>query len=202
MSVESSPILAAANSGELFRQILPHALLGVLAIIALHAAGAILFRRGPASRRRWNLWDRLIYLGTIGSVGLLGTTAFGAVMRDGALAGWPLFLHMFGAGAFTAILPLVALSWSDANCRQVRCAEGEFPPAKFYWLAKLMFWLIIPGGLVVTTSMLVSMLPIFGSDDLRTLLDVHRYSGLVVVVATALHLYGVVAWRFRSKTVD
>ncbi len=199
MFVESSPIMAAANSGELFRRVLPFALLGVLLIMALHAAGSMIFRRGTSARAKWNLWDMLIYLGTLGSVALLGATSFVALIRHGELGGWPLFFHMGGAGAFTAVLPLLALSWADANCRQARCAEGEVPPPKFYWLPKLMFWLIVPAGLVVTMTMLISMLPIFGSDGLLKLLDIHRYSGLVVVIAMILHLYGVVAGRLGSR---
>ena len=51
--------------------------------------------------------------------------------------------------------------------------------------------LILVSGFIVTMTMLVSMLPIFGTDGLHTLLDLHRYSGLVVVIALALHFYGV-----------
>ena len=199
MFVESSPILAAANSGELFRRVLPFALLGVVVIMALCAAGSMIFRRGPSAPAKWNLWDMLIYLGTLGSVALLGMTSFVAVMRHGELGGWPLFMHMFAAGAFTVVLPLLALSWADANCLRLGHATPEAPGPKFYWLPKLMFWLILPGGLIVTTTMLLSMLPIFGSDDLLTLLDVHRWSGLAVVVATALHLYSVIAGRFGLR---
>jgi hypothetical protein len=62
-------------------------------------------------------------------------------------------------------------------------------------MPKLMFWIILLGGFVVTMTMLLSMLPLFGTDGLYQLLDIHRYAGLLVVVALAIHLYAVVLQR-------
>ncbi len=195
MFVELSPILAAGSTGELFRQILPYAFVGVVVIIVLHLMIALIFRGAPAERKKWNLWDILIYLGTLGCVAVLGATSFVEVMRHGELGGWPLFFHMCGAGALTAMLPLLALSWAHFNQFDIGPRTGSAPPPKFYWLPKLMFWLILASGLVVTMTMLISMLPIFGSDGLHVLLDIHRYSGLVVVLALVLHLSSVAAQR-------
>jgi hypothetical protein len=191
MFLALSPILASANTGELFNTIMPFALVSVVILMVLHLAISLIFRGASAERSKWNLWDVLIYLGTLGCVAVLGVTSFGAVMRYGMLDGWPLFLHMCGAGAFTAVLPLLALSWAHINRFEVGPGADQTRAPKFSWLPKLMFWLILAGGFVVTMTMLVSMLPIFGSDGLHTLLDLHRYSGLVVVVALALHFYGV-----------
>ena len=58
-----------------------------------------------------------------------------------------------------------------------------------------LFWIILAAGLVTSLTMLFSMLPLFGTDGLHDLLDIHRYSGLVVVVAAILHFYGVVLQR-------
>jgi hypothetical protein len=195
MFAELSPLLAFGNTGELFREVLPYAFAGVAVIMVLHLLVALVFRGAPAERKRWNFWDILIYLGTLGCVAVLAVTSFVEVLRHGELGGWPLFFHMFGAGAFTAVLPLLLLSWAHVNQFQVGPSGGKSPPAKFYWLPKLMFWTIVVGGLVVTMTMLISMLPIFGTDGLRVLLDLHRYSGLVVVLALVLHFYGVAVQR-------
>lgn len=195
MFAELSPIVAAADTGELFRQILPVALLGAAAVVVLLLAGALVYRGNPAPRSKWNLWDMVIYLGTLGCVAILGITAFVEVMQHGELDGWALFIHMFGTGAFTLALPLLAISWAHANRLEIGPAAGNAPPPKFYWLPKLMFWVILASGLVVTSTMLFSMLPVFGTDDLLTLLSIHRYSGLVLVIATVLHLYGVAMQR-------
>ena len=62
-----------------------------------------------------------------------------------------------------------------------------------------MFWVILLGGFAVTMTMLLSMLPLFGTGGLHQLLDLHRYSGLLVVVAMVMHLYCVglqrIGWR-------
>lgn len=191
MFAELSPILASGNTGELFRQILPFAFVGIVVIMVCHLVIALILRGSPADRKKWNLWDILIYLGTLGCVAVLSITSFVEVLRHGELGGWPLFFHMFGAGAFTAVLPILALSWAHLNQFDVGPITGATPPPKFNWLPKLMFWVLIISGLVVTMTMLISMLPIFGSDGLRVLLDLHRYSGLIVVLAIVLHFYSV-----------
>ncbi len=199
MLVELSPILASGNTGELFRQILPYAFVGIVLIMVLHLVIAMVFRGAPAERKKWNPWDILIYLGTLGCVGLLAVTSFVEVIRHGELGGWPLFLHMCGAGALTAVLPLLALSWAHLNQFEIGPSSGGTALPKFYWLPKLMFWLILVSGLVVTMTMLISMLPIFGSDGLHVLLDIHRYSGLIVVLALVLHLYSVAVQRLGLR---
>ncbi len=195
MFTELSPLLASGNTGELFRQIFPFAMAGTVVLMVLHLIVALIFRGAPVDRKRWNLWDVLIYLATIGCVALLALTSLVEVFRHGELGGWPLFFHMCGAGAFTAVLPLLVLSWAHLNQFHVGPVTGKIFPAKFYWLPKLMFWVIVAGGIVVTITPLVSMLPIFGSDGLRLLLDLHRYSGLVVVLALVFHLYAVAVQR-------
>ena len=60
---------------------------------------------------------------------------------------------------------------------------------RFFWIPKVMFWLLLVSGLVVILTMLLSMLPLFGTEELHVLLDVHRYSGLLVVVVLVIHFY-------------
>ncbi len=70
MFAELSPLLASGNTGELFREVLPYAFVGTVVIVVLHLLVALIFRGSPAERRRWNLWDILIYLGTLGCVAI------------------------------------------------------------------------------------------------------------------------------------
>ena len=124
---------------------------------------------------------------------VLGFSAFVAMTRFGVLDGWFLYVHMFGAGALVAVLPLLAVTWSEANQFCVEpAADGMVAGGQqFFWLPKVMFWALLVGGFFVSGTMLLSMLPLFGSDALHKLLDVHRYSGLLAVVAMVLHVYGV-----------
>jgi hypothetical protein len=62
-----------------------------------------------------------------------------------------------------------------------------------------MFWLLLAAGWVVSMTMLVSMLTWLGTDGLEAMLDLHRWSGLVVVAAAALHVSGVVLQRIGKR---
>jgi len=203
MFAEMSTLIenVAAHPGEAFREILPYALLGAVVLVALHFVLSLFGRPAVVAKARWNLWEILVYLATVGSVALLGVTAFFAVMRFGALEGWILFAHMFGAGAFVVVLPILAITWCEANrfgSGRVRDGEETTAP-RFFWVPKVMFWIVLTSGLAVTMTMLLSMLPLFGTDGQHCLLDIHRYSGLVVVVAIIVHFYTVMLQRFGVR---
>jgi len=182
----------AGSASEVFRGILP-----LRCLVCWWWPSCICFWCLPAAadpcRGRPGLVASLVYLGTLASVAVLGITSFVAVIRFGTLGGWWLFIHMFGAGVFTFVLPVLALTWCEANRfgrpPQPAGSEGQVPPSRFLRLAKSMFWVILVAGLIVIGTMILSMLPVFGTDCLQLLLDIHRYAGLVVVAATVLHLY-------------
>ena len=190
----------AGNASAVFRGVLPFALLCVLVVVVVHLIWTLARRRTAGPTSPWGWWGWLVYLGTLASVAVLGVTSFVAMIRFGGLSGWWLFIHMFGAGAFTVVLPVLALTWCEAN--RFGCParpagdEGQPPAARFLCLAKTMFWVILAAGLLVTGTMLLSMLPLFGTHCLELLLDIHRYAGLAVVAATVLHLYAALLPRF------
>jgi cytochrome b subunit of formate dehydrogenase len=189
----------AGLSSEAFRTALPLALVGVLVVVVGHLLLTLARRRGGVARSGWNFWEWLIYLGTLASVTVLGLTSFVGMLCFGTLGGWWLFIHMVGAGAFTVALPLWAITWCEAHRfgRPPQAAGAETPPAtRFLQLAKVMFWVLLAGGLVVSGTMLLSMLPLFGTHGLEVLLDVHRLAGLAVVVAAILHVYAALLPRF------
>jgi len=206
-------LAAAGHAGTNFLSVLTISLILTVVLIVCHFVWTMARPNRPGPRRRWGIWESLVYIGALGCVLLLALTSFGAMARFGAIGGWSLFVHMVGAGMFTTVLPVIALTWAAAHwcCCGCRCktekkeccadgdkAEGDAedsepkPVGHFFWLAKLCFWTILAAGWVVTMTMLISMLPIFGTDGLNTLLDVHRYAGLIVVVALILHLYAVI----------
>lgn len=196
MLLQLTPLIAAfANGAEGFRRGLPFTLIALVVIVIVHLIFCFVRRSETPKRPSWNLWEKLVYLGTLLSVGVLGVTAFFAMLRYGILDGWPLFFHMFGSGAFVAVLPLLALTWAGANrccCGRANVEGDDTTAAKFSALPQAAFWVLLISGFVVTVTMLLSMLPLFGTDGLHTLLSIHRYSGLVAVVAVVLHLYGVI----------
>jgi hypothetical protein len=176
---------------------LPFVLICTAVLIVLHLVITVVRRGKPVERPPWSLWEKLVYLATIVSVAGLGVTSLLAVIRFGAMHGWMLFAHMVAAGLFVFVLPLLAITWCGVNRFAAKSgSEGNGADApRFFWLPRATFWVILAGGLVVTLTMLLSMLPLFGTEGLQSLLDVHRYTGLVVVVAMLLHLYSVVIQR-------
>jgi hypothetical protein len=154
----------------------------------------------------------MVYLALIVAVAVLGTTAFYSVLRYGVMEGWLLLAHMVGSGLLVLVLPLIAIAWAEANrfgratladyqANDLADAQAADPPraTRFYWLARLTYWIILASGFVTASTMLASMLHWLDTDGLERMLDIHRYSGLLLVIATAFHLYGVwlrrVGWR-------
>jgi hypothetical protein len=189
------------HPGKIFPSVLAMALIATAVVIVLHLILALLGGRAPKARKRFNIWEKLVYLGALVSVGVLGVTSFYTVLRFGGMHRWWLFVHMFGAGAMTGILPLLALTWCGASRfgrpTQRQVEEGYLP--RFFWIPRVMFWLFLLAGLVVMLTMLVSMLPVFGSDGLEVLLDIHRYAGLLAVVALLIHFYCVLLQRAQLR---
>lgn len=182
-----------------FQQILLVALIATAVVIVLYLMLVLVARPPRMLRKKWSWWEKLVYLATLLTIAILGVTAFYTVLRYGAMHGWWLFAHMCGAGAFVGMLPVLALTWFRPNCLDpdtdaVIDPLSDYAP-HFFWLPKFTFWLIVVGGLAVCLSMLLSMLPLFGTDVLEQLLAVHRYSGLLVVVATLLHFYSILLQR-------
>lgn len=185
------------HSGETFRQILPYALGTAAVLVILYLVRAAVGRGRAAAKSSWTVWEKLIYLVMLVAVAVLAVTAFYPSLQHRELDGWLLFVHMVGAGTFVFTLPVLALAWCEPSRFDMRRfgARGHTAPGRFYWLPKLMFWILLAAGLIVSLTMLVSMLPLYGTDGLLTLLDIHRYSGLVVVIALLIHLSSVTAQR-------
>lgn len=190
-----------SHPGEVYSTLLLIVLLGTLGLVLLHMVLALIGGKATRPRRRLNLWERLLYLGALVSVGVLGVTAFYTVLQFGGMHGWWLFVHMFGAGTMVAVLPLLAITWAGPNRfgSDRSGSEEETYAPRFFWVPKLLFWLFLTSGLVVIVTMLISMLPIFGTDGLEALLDVHRYAGLMAVVTLALHFYCLILQRLRLR---
>ncbi len=188
------------HPGKAFPSIVAIVLAVTAGVIVLHLVLALIGGRATRPRRRLNLWERLVYLGALVSVATLGFTAFFTILRFGSMRGWWLFAHMFGAGALVALLPLLAINWAGP-CRfgSGSANDEETYATRFFWIPKLMFWLFLLSSLTVILTILLSMLPIFGTDGLHILLDIHRYAGLMAVVVLTIHFYCILLQRARLR---
>jgi len=86
--------------------------------------------------------------------------AFRSPMR-----GWMLILHMAVAPVFAIAIALLALMWAQRTSRMLR--------------------LVLLSGFVTILTAMFTMMTWFGSDWQRWLLNVHRLSSMVLLVAGA-----------------
>lgn len=187
------------------------ALIATGAVIAVHFLQAMI-GRPRYDRRKSNILARLIYLGLVVSVLVLAVTSFWSVLMHGGMHGWMLLIHVVAAGAFVGAFALIAVLWAVPNLfgrsRAERATTNDenddedvdtMRPARrqrFGGLAKLAFWTMLIAGVVTAGTMLLSMLPVFGTDDMLDLIALHRYAGLVLAVAVLIHFYLLVMGRF------
>jgi hypothetical protein len=145
------------------------AVAGVLLVLRL--AVALRKRREPprAARTRWELVATALLAALMLCVAVLAGTGFWGVLAQGALHHWGLMAHTFAGGTFAALLAVFAL----VGARRARGAAAG---------VRIAFWLTLATGTVAAGSVLVSTLPVFGTEDLERLLVVHRWSGLALVL--------------------
>ncbi|MFW6171111.1 MAG: hypothetical protein ACODAD_11520 [Planctomycetota bacterium] len=184
-----------------FPEVVVIALSVTVGIILVHFVLALLGGKKAPPRPRWNLWERLVYWGALLSVAGLALTSFYPVLAFGTMRHWWLFTHMFGAGVLVAVLPLIAINWAGPSCfGPPDSSEPQQTQApRFFSTTKVMFWLFLASGFVVVLTMLLSMLPVFGTEGMHILLDIHRYSGLIAVIALAFHFYYVLLQRANLR---
>jgi cytochrome b subunit of formate dehydrogenase len=106
----------------------------------------------------------------------IGTFAFGKP----PMTHWVLMAHVAAAPVFALGLAAVALTGSAFF------AGRSDPPLSC--AAKALFWLVLLCGLVVLLSGVVPMTPVFGTRGQHLLYLTHRYAGIVLAVAVALHI--------------
>lgn len=117
-------------------------------------------------------------------------TGLGTKYLSGEVTGWPLLIHMAGAGAFLAGMVGVALTWAD------RCRFGA--DTGLNSLQKTVFWISCVLALALMLSMLTAMLPLYGTKYQEIAFEVHELSGLSLLVVMIVHTVVSLAAR-RAK---
>jgi cytochrome b subunit of formate dehydrogenase len=149
---------------------------------------------------------KLVYWVALICFFLLVVTGFAQRLFLGkAISGYWLMLHATCAPVFAICLALLALMWAP-RCvfrrgdwprleglirRVIRLEADAAEPAVegFNFGQKITFWLIIVLALPLILSIVSSMFPLFGTHGQELLLDVHRYSALLLALAVIVHTY-------------
>jgi formate dehydrogenase subunit gamma len=178
---------------------------GALAAIPVHYL--LIARRAPhpglgmRGVKRYNLWERLVHLALLMSFLVLAVTGFVASIGwNGPMKGYMLMLHTTSGAVFAVSVGCMLVTWAadhaftQADGRWFRgggCCTPvkELPAGRFTGGEKVYFWLAGLLTLAALVSMLMSMVPVLGTEGQALMYHVHRWSTLVLVVATIWHAY-------------
>jgi hypothetical protein len=173
--------------------------IGILIAIALPLIDMALFRptrKGLGSARMLRI-ERLIYLLFLIAVILQAISSFGMIIAGQRMHGWMLVLHMSVAGLFAVTLTVLAVLWGEQA--SFERAPAVPATARFYSGEKVAFWLTLLAGFSTILSAMLGMMTWFGSEGQITLLRIHRYSALLLLICTVFHGYRLLAGRPRER---
>lgn len=147
-------------------------------------------------------WRGLVYSLTVVSFILLALTGFVPVVFFGKpVSGFVLLFHAFAAPVFAVGLAILALLWAhhhrfDKNDWQSslhvfrrKAASQKSSPRITRLGQKISFWLILLLSLPVIVSIILSMVPLFGTQGQTVLLHLHGYAALLLVIAAVTSFY-------------
>lgn len=152
-------------------------------------------RRHQDSKSR--MWvARLAYALFLITIGILAVTSFTSIVLFEHLFGYALLAHVSAAGAFVFLLLLIAFLYLPRGLDATdQFATGD----NRWWLARWSAWLLVVSSIAAAGTMFVSMLPILDTDGLKFYALLHRYAGLLVVVAAIVHFYSLVCTKFGLR---
>jgi len=157
--------------------------------------------RGMRTVRRYSLWERLVHLALLVSFLVLAATGFYASIGwGGPMSGYLLMVHTIFGAVFAVSVAAMLVTWAAGHAfappdgqwlRRGGClsAARDLPAGRFDAGDKVYFWLAAAAGLTTLLSTLLSMTTLFGTAGQALLYDVHRWSSLVLVIATIWHAY-------------
>ncbi len=148
----------------------------------------------------------LIYVAALFCGVVLTITGFFPLLVLGEhISGYPVMIHATFAPVFVVCLAVLAVMWAS-RCR-FTYADWPWLERVVQWLTsnenvsaeaagespclgqKVTFWLILFLALPLTLSIVVSMLPIFGTHGQELLMGVHRCTAAIFVLVAAAHTF-------------
>ncbi len=158
----------------------------------------------------WGKIRKLVFLLGLLSFVVLLLTGFSPVFFGCRLEGYWLMIHATFAPVFIGCAAVVALlgagqyRFNKADCRTVPCICGR-SETNGCWLTdtgigvKAGFWLLLILSLPVTLTMVLSMMPWFGTDGQEFLYHAHRWSALAFGLTAVVELYMLIRMGIREE---
>jgi cytochrome b subunit of formate dehydrogenase len=154
--------------------------------------------------QKWSLVGvlrKLVFLLAILCFAVLVVTGFTPKIFLGkSITGWWLMIHATAAPVFAACIAALAVLWADKNRLDknywpwlnralLRQPKSTTPPEKHELALKISFWAILVLSLPMILSAVLGTFPWFGTDGQRYLLQIHRYSTLLLSLFAIIYLY-------------
>jgi hypothetical protein len=133
---------------------------------------------------------RLVYLLALLCFLTLGITGFYPVLvLKESIHGYWLILHAVFAPVFVICLAGLVVMWAGNCCFN----KNDWP-----WLQKICFWLIVILALPVILSIVLSMFSLFGTQGQEFLLQLHRYSALLLALIAIVYTYLIIRTQMKQ----
>ena len=143
------------------------------------------------------------------SFAVLAITGFGPLFFGHRLEGYLLMVHVTFAPVFIGCVAVIAIlsagkyafSRNDVQMLSSRCLETN---VKGCWLtdsgigAKAGFWALLVVSLPVTLTMVLSMMPLFGTKGQAFLFEAHRWCALVFSLVAMIEVYMLIRMEVRT----
>lgn len=147
----------------------------------------------PSAASRFGALDKLIVGWTLLCGIVLTITGFWPIFFDNEqIHGYLLIWHVIVGGGFAAGLTALAIFRAHAyrfepmpqhtgTSLQSNSESGN--QNSFETGKKLLFWCFLTLGFLATVTILLSMIPLFGTTGLHLMYEMHRWSSLLLVMA-------------------
>jgi len=154
--------------------------------------------------QKWSLVGvlrKLLFLLAILCFIVLVVTGFAPIIFTGkSITRWWLMIHATFAPIFAACLAALAVLWADKNrldknywpwlnLALKRQPKSITPPEKYELCLKISFWVILLLSLPMILSAILGTFPFFNTYWQGVLLQIHRYSTLLLSLFVIIYLY-------------
>ncbi len=153
---------------------------------------------------------KLVFLLGLLSFTVLLLTGFGPLVFGSKLHGYLLMIHATFAMVFIGCAAIIVFLGAGEYAFNKKDAEAIPPGCKCSgdgscWLtdtgvgAKVGFWLLVVLTLPVILTMVLSMLPLFGTEGQEFLFHAHRWSALGFGLLAMVELYMLIRMEIRKE---
>ena len=149
---------------------------------------------------------RMVYASVVFCFFVLAGTGFAPILLSGDhLTGILLVIHVTVAPLFALSLSAAALLWAQTlrfdgeDWRVVRhLGDPGLREKTVRFASKVGFWLILLLSLPLMLTIILELFPLFGTEGVAILIQLHGYSALFLMLATLAHLYITCAYAQQS----